>query len=409
MSESVLMCNQADNLQSKSTLEENKVAMEKSQYTVKKINKTEHDNFAQEDILGIHHVTAIASDPQKNIDFYTQVLGLRLVKLTINFDDPTTYHLYFGDEIGRPGTILTFFPWPNAPKGNRGTGQVIATSFLIPKSSVGYWLDRLKSQKVPGQGPTKRFGDTEEVLTLYDPDGLELELVANRSAEDRTLHVWKEGPISIEHAIRGFYSVTLLEVGYEHTAHVLTNELGFKLVGQDGSRFRFQISEAKEDDADGRNKNTKGEHHGSNIVDILCLPNAQYGMIGVGTVHHVAWRTPSDEQQKMLRAKIFKAGLNATPVIDRTYFHSVYFREPGGVLFEIATNPPGFATDEKVEELGTHLMLPPWLESVRKDLERVLQPVHLPHKKEKGQEQVLSKKNNNDLIIRGIKAKNVQE
>jgi glyoxalase family protein len=375
-------------LQSKITLEEIKEAMEKSQYTIKKSNSTEHDNFPQKDILGIHHVTAIASDPQKNIDFYTQVLGLRLVKLTINFDDPTTYHLYFGDEIGRPGTILTFFPWPNAPRGRRGTGQVVATSFLIPEHSIDYWLERLKSQKVPVQGPTKRFVDTEEVLTLYDPDGLELELVANRSAEDVMPQAWKEGPIPIEHALRGFYSVTLSEEGYEGTAHVLTNELGFKLMGQDGSRFRFQISGAKEDDAAGRDKNTIG----SNIVDILCLPNAQYGMIGVGTVHHVAWRTPSDEQQKMLRARIVKAGLNATPIIDRTYFHSVYFREPGGVLFEIATNPPGFAKDEKLEELGTHLMLPPWLESVRKDLERVLPPVHLPHKKEKGQEQVLSEK-----------------
>jgi glyoxalase family protein len=366
--------------------------MEKSQYSIKKSNSTEHDNFPQKDILGIHHVTAIASDPQKNIDFYTQVLGLRLVKLTINFDDPTTYHLYFGDEIGRPGTIITFFPWPNAPRGRRGTGQVVTTSFLIPEHSIDYWLERLKSQKVPVQGPTKRFVDTEEVLTLYDPDGLELELVANRSAEDVMPQAWKEGPIPIEHAVRGFYSVTLSEEGYEGTAHVLTNELGFKFMGQDGSRFRFQISGAKEDDAAARDKNTIGEHHGSNIVDILCLPNAQYGMIGVGTVHHVAWRTHSDEQQKMLRARIVKAGLNATPIIDRTYFHSVYFREPGGVLFEIATNPPGFAKDEKIEELGTHLMLPPWLEPMRKDLERVLPPVHLPHKKEKGQEQVLSEK-----------------
>jgi glyoxalase family protein len=381
-------------LQSKYTLEENKVAVEKSQYAVKKINSTEHNNFAQEDVLGIHHVTAIASDPQKNIDFYTQILGLRLVKLTVNFDDPTTYHLYFGDEIGRPGTILTFFPWPNAPKGHRGTGQVITTSFLIPEGSIDYWIARLNSQKIAVQGPTKRFNDTEEVLTLYDPDGLELELVANKSAaaEDRTPHVWKEGPIPMEHAIRGFYSVTLSEVGYEHTAHVLTNELGFKFISQDGSRFRFQISAAEEDGIADRNKNTKGEHHGSDIVDVLCLPNARYGTMGAGTVHHVAWRTPSDEQQKVLRTGIIKAGLNATPVIDRVYFHSVYFREPGGVLFEIATNPPGFATDEKIEELGTHLMLPRWLEPVRRDLERVLPSVHLPHKKQKGQEQVLSEK-----------------
>src|SRR5215475_10959822 len=168
------------------------------------ISKTNSSKNRQgRDILGIHHVTAIASDPQKNIDFYTQILGLRLVKLTVNFDDPTTYHLYFGDEIGRPGTILTFFPWLNAPKGHRGTGQVITISFLIPERSIDYWIDRLRNQKVAVQGPTKRFDDTEEVVTLYDPDGLELELVANRSAEDRELHVWKQGPIPAENAIRG--------------------------------------------------------------------------------------------------------------------------------------------------------------------------------------------------------------
>jgi glyoxalase family protein len=347
--------------------------MEQSEH-FNKSNSNEHKNNSQGDILGIHHVTAIASDPQKNIDFYTQILGLRLVKLTVNFDDPTTYHLYFGDEIGRPGTILTFFPWPNAPKGHRGTGQVITTSFLIPEHSIDYWVGRLKNQKVAVQGPTRRFDDTEEVLTLYDPDGLELELVANRSAEDRTLHVWKEGPIPIEHAIRGFYSVTLSEVGYVHTAHVLNNELGFKLIGQDGSRFRFQISTAKDDDANRNNR--KEYYHGSNIVDVLCLPNTQYGRIGVGTVHHVAWRTPTDEQQRVLRDRIVKAGLNATPIIDRTYFHSVYFREPGGVLFEIATNPPGFTVDEKPEELGTKLQLPLWLESDRKNLEKLLPKVN---------------------------------
>jgi glyoxalase family protein len=363
--------------------------MKQSQH-FNKINSNKHKNNSQGDILGIHHVTAIASNPQKNIDFYTQLLGLRLVKLTVNFDDPTAYHLYYGDEIGHPGTILTFFPWPDAPRGHRGTGQVITTSFLIPAHSIDYWVGRFKSQKIGFQGPTNRFGDAEQVLTLYDPDGLELELVAHQYAKDRMRHIWKGGPIPVEHAIRGFYSVTLSEVGYEHTASVLTNELGFKFIGQDGSRFRFQIRTVS-DGAD----NGKEDKDGSNIVDVLCLPYTQYGMIGVGTVHHVAWRTPTDEQQVVLRDRIVKAGLNATPVIDRTYFHSVYFREPGGVLFEIATNPPGFAIDEKVEELGTHLMLPQWLESVRKDLEKVLPPVHLP-KKEKEQEQVLGKKQQSD-------------
>jgi glyoxalase family protein len=327
-------------------------------------NKTEN----QKDVLGIHHVTAIARNPQKNIDFYTQILGLRLVKLTVNFDDPTTYHLYYGDETGRPGTILTFFPWADAPKGRKGTGQVIATSFLIPVNSIKYWIDRFRDQNIQFQGPKKRFGESEEVLTISDPDGLELELVSNTSAEQTTLGAWKEGPIPIQHSIRGFYSVTLCEEGYERTASVLTDDLGFKLIGQDGNRFRYQVIGNKDEEV----------CQGSNIVDLLCLPYTQPGFIGIGTVHHVAWRTPTDEQQLLLRRKIVRSGLNATPVIDRTYFHSVYFREPGGILFEIATNPPGFTIDERSEKLGTHLMLPKWLESVRKDLEKVLPRVSLP-------------------------------
>lgn len=350
------------------------------------------NNNNQNDILGIHHVTAIASNPQKIIDFYTQILGLRLVKLTVNFDDPTTYHLYFGDEIGHPGTILTFFPWPDAPKGRRGTGQVITISFLIPVNSISYWIDRFKNQKIHFLGPTKRFGGNEEVLTLYDPDGLELELVAHKSAYDTILDVWKDSPIPSEHTIRGFYSVTLSEEGYERTASVLTDELGFRFIGQDGSRFRYQAAATtsaacvKEDIDPNKLNNYQSNNNNNNIVDVLCLPYTRQGFVGVGTVHHVAWRTPTDEQQKLLRNKIIKAGLNATPVIDRTYFHSVYFREPGGVLFEVATNPPGFTIDEKIEELGTHLMLPNWLESVRKDLEKALPKVKLPTKEEKQEE-----------------------
>jgi glyoxalase family protein len=356
-----------------------------------KIDSTNNiNNDNQNDILGIHHVTAIASSPQKIIDFYTQVLGLRLVKLTVNFDDPTTYHLYFDDEIGRPGTILTFFPWPDAPKGRRGTGQVITVSFSIPVNSTSYWINRFKNQKIYFQGPTKRFSDSEEVLTLYDPDGLELELVAHKSADDTILNVWKDSTVPSEHAIRGFYSVTLSEEGYERTASVLTDELGFKFIGQDGSRFRYQAatttSTASVNVDPTRQNSYQSNNNNNSIVDVLCLPYTQQGFVGVGTVHHVAWRTPTDEQQKLLRKKIIKAGLNATPVIDRTYFHSVYFREPGGVLFEVATNPPGFAIDEKVEELGTHLMLPNWLESVRKDLEKALPKVRLPTKEEKEEE-----------------------
>jgi glyoxalase family protein len=339
-------------------------------------------NYGQEDILGIHHVTAITSDPQKNIDFYTNNLGLRFVKLTVNQDDPTSYHLYYGDEIGRPGTVLTFFHWPNIPRGNRGTGEVRAVSFLISEDSMSYWMHRFKDKKTEFSGPYKRFGN-EQVITFHDPDGLVLELVAHSSAEDRTANIWKEGPIPIEHAVRGFYSVTLSEEGYERTASILTTELGFVPTLQDGSRFRYEIPGIVSSFSPPPSTQEKEYARGANIVDVLCLPYTQQATIGIGSVHHVAWRTASDEQQKVLRKNIVKAGLNATPVIDRLYFHSVYFREPSGILFEIATNSPGFTIDEKAEELGTHLMLPPWLESMRSELEKVLPRVHLSTKKQK--------------------------
>ena len=356
-------------------------------------NNNSNNNMNTKGVFGIHHVTAITSDPQSNIDFYTNTLGLRFVKLTVNQDDPTSYHLYYGDELGRPGTILTFFHWPDAPKGHRGTSEVTATSFLIPENSMNYWIDRFKSKQIEFSGPYKRFDDSEQVITLYDPDGLELELVAHKSAKARSVNVWKEGPIPIEHAIRGFYSVTLSEEGYERTASILTDELGFIPTRQDGSRFRYEIATTNTTNTNTTKASAdltqekEGTRTGASIVDVLCVPYTQRAIIGIGSVHHVAWRTPTDEQQKVLRKNIVRAGLNATPVIDRFYFHSVYFREPGGVLFEIATNPPGFMTDEKAEELGTHLVLPPWLESMRKDLEKILPQVHLP-KKEKEEQAV---------------------
>ncbi len=317
-------------------------------------------------VSGIHHVTAICSNPQKNIDFYTKLLGLRLVKLTINFDDPTTYHLYYGDEIGHPGTILTFFPWSDAPKGYRGTGQAITTSFLIPPDSIDFWKDRLKNNDICFEGPTKRFDDDneEQVIKLYDPDGLELELIAHPSAKENDERFWKDGPISYKNGIRGFYSVSLSEEGYERTSEIL-NELGYKMVKSEGNRFRFQQENAQ-------------PSTGAKILDVLCLPDTTYGRIGIGTVHHIAFRTLSDENQISIRKNIIKIGLNPTPVMDRTYFHSVYFREPGGVLFEIATDPPGFTVDQKVQDLGKKLMLPRWLEPVRERLERVLPKIELP-------------------------------
>ena len=315
-----------------------------------------------EEILGIHHVTAIAGEPQQNVDFYAGVLGLRLVKLTVNYDDPETYHLYYGDEIGHPGTILTFFTWPGAPKGRKGTGQLTITSFSIPQRSVEYWVTRLKKYGIRFEGPVKRF--EEEVISFSDPDGLTLELVANAGAEIRS--GWNRASVPQEHVIRGFFGVTLSEEGYERTASLLTETMGFRLVKEDGSRFRYEV----------------GEGGPGAMVDVLCQPDAPVGLVSVGTAHHVAWRTPNDEQQKVWREELVRARLNVTPVIDRKYFHSIYFREPGGVLFEIATDPPGFTVDESEEELGSRLMLPPQLEPLRAQLREVLPSIQLPKREE---------------------------
>ena len=332
------------------------------------IRKKSSNSTSNKGVFGIHHVTAITGNPQRNMKFYVDNLGLRLVKLTVNQDDPTSYHLYYGDELGRPGTILTFFNWPNIPEGHRGTSEVAATSFLIPEDSISYWTNRFKNKQIQFRGPAIRF-ENEQVISFNDPDGLELELVAHKSSMERETKVWKEGPIPVEHAIRGFYSVTLSERGYEYTASVLTDELGFVPTLKDGSRFRYEIPS--------RASAGKEDIDGARVVDVMCLPYTQQANIGIGSVHHVAYRTPSDEQQQALRQSIVKAGLNATPVIDRFYFHSVYFQEPGGILFEIATNPPGFTIDEKAEELGSRLVLPPWLEPDRKSLEKILPKVDL--------------------------------
>ena len=312
-------------------------------------------------ILGIHHVTAIAGDPQKNIDFYNGILGLRLVKVTVNYDDPTTYHFYYGDQLGHPGSIITFFPWPDAPRGRIGTGQLSTTSFSIPTHSLPYWMDRLKSRGVVFQGPIDRFD--EQVLAFEDHEGLRLELVAHEHRDDR--EPWKDGPVPVQYAIRGFYGVTLTEDGYQQTASLLTR-LGFHATEELGSKTQAEVRYEAEDEGPGK------------IVNILCQPAAPPGLVSVGTVHHVAWRTPTDEQHASWRQKIAGMGLNVTPIIDREYFHSIYFREPGGVLFEVATDPPGFTVDQPERDLGTQLMLPPWLEPRRRILEQVLPKISLP-------------------------------
>jgi glyoxalase family protein len=309
-------------------------------------------------IEGLHHVTAIAGEPQVNIDFYAGVLGLRLVKLTVNFDDPTTYHLYYGDGQGHPGTIMTFFPWPGAFKGRIGTGQLIVTSFAVPEKSLPYWRERLRKRGVEFDEATSDFG--EELLFFRDPDGLQLELVSTSNANpDR---VWARGPVPTEHAVRGFHHVTLSENGYERTASLLTDVLSFKQIAKQRNRFRYAV-------ADGAP---------STIVDLVCAPEGRPGSVAVGTVHHVAWRTATNAEQVQWRETLRELEYDVTPIIDRQYFHSIYFLEPGGVLFEIATDPPGFATDETVGRLGTSLKLPPWLEEDRPELERLLPRVELP-------------------------------
>jgi glyoxalase family protein len=312
-------------------------------------------------IAGLHHVTAIASDPQRNLDFYVGLLGLRFVKRTVNFDDPGTYHFYFGDTRGTPGTILTFFPWPGARRGIRGTGQIEATAFAISSDSVGYWLDRFKQQHVTAEKAYPRFG--EDVIRFTDPDGLLLELIASDSLAQ--VEPWPDSPIPPEHALHGFHSVSAALEGYEKTARLLTDSFGYRLIQQSGNRFRFASSD---DSALGR------------IINLLCLPDTGMGRVAAGSVHHIAFRAKDEGEQLMWREHVVDLGYNVTPVIDRTYFHSIYFREPGGVLFEIATEPPGFTLDEKLEELGTHLRLPPWMESARSQIEEILPPIQVPSK-----------------------------
>lgn len=307
-------------------------------------------------ILGIHHVTAIASDPQRTLDFYTELLGLRLVKRTVNFDDPGTYHLYFGDEIGTPGTILTFFPWVFVHRGRPGVGMVTTTSFSVPETSLGYWEDRLLKAGVPVEREGARF--EEEVLTFVDPDGLRIEIVGHANA--RAPRSWTDADVSPEHSIRGFYSVTLSERGYEKTAELLAL-LGFRKIAESGNRFRFDV----------------GEGGAAARVDVLCVSEAPYGNMGAGSVHHVAFRVADDTGQLEWRKLLIEKDVDVTPVRDREYFHSIYFLEPGGVLFEIATDPPGFAIDEPVASLGEKLKLPPWLESRRSRLEKVLPSIEL--------------------------------
>jgi predicted esterase/catechol 2,3-dioxygenase-like lactoylglutathione lyase family enzyme len=306
-------------------------------------------------VLGIHHVTAIASDPQRSLDFYVGLLGLRLVKRTVNFDDPETYHLYFGDDVGNPGSIITFFPWPGARRGRQGTGQVAVTSFAVLPRALGFWVERLVRHGITYEGPAK------QVISFKDPDGLMLELVADPGAEARTARGDAPG-IAREQAIHGLHGVTLWAEQGDDTERLLVGTLGFHPLREDGTTRRYAV----------------GDGGPGTLVDVRSVGGFVRGAGGAGTVHHVAWRVADDTAQLQVREDVTKAGLEPTPVIDRQYFHSVYFREPGGVLFELATDPPGFAIDEPVEHLGERLMLPPRYEAHRAAIEAILPPIHLP-------------------------------
>jgi len=303
-------------------------------------------------IPGIHHITAIASDPQANVDFYRNLLGQRLVKKTINFDDPGTYHFYYGDKTGSPGTIMTFFPWPQARRGMVGNGEIGACAYTISSESVSYWQERLAKYNVATSKMETRFGAA--ALPFRDRDGMALELIVKN--EPTPYQFWKDGPIPAKHALRGFHSVTLWVAEAEKTAALLTEKMGYQLVGQEENRWRFQ--------------GLPGEM--GIYVDLLVDPKRPYGRMGAGSVHHVAFRAYDDSEQLEYQHSLSKAGFGVTPIKDRQYFHSIYFRSPGGILFEIATDPPGFSLDERVAELGQSLKLPSWLEPHRQEIESIL-------------------------------------
>jgi glyoxalase family protein len=307
---------------------------------------------------GLHHVTAIAGDPQRNVDFYLRTLGLRLVKTTVNFDDPGTYHLYYGDSSGKPGSLLTFFPWREAPLGQHGTGQATLTSFSVPEAAIGWWKSHLTGLGVEVGEVVNR--DDEDVLTFHDPDGLELALVAHSQDDPRA--PWDHGFVPPEHAVRGLHSVTLSVDQEEATAGMFVDDLGLRQVGEDGNRLRFAT----------------GEGGPGALVDVLVAPEAPAGLVAVGTVHHVAWRVPDEDTQASWREELIDRGVNVTSILDRQYFRSIYFREPGGTLLEVATDEPGFAIDEPLLELGRALKLPPWLEPRREEIEGILPELSLP-------------------------------
>jgi glyoxalase family protein len=312
-------------------------------------------NFMNQRIAGLHHITAIASPVQRNYEFYTKLIGLRLVKKTVNTDDPGAYHLYYGNKTGDPGTLLSILPWENIGPGYNGTGMAIGISFSVPPGSLGSWKKRLDRYNAGYVKTHDEFG--EEILHCSDPDGLKFNLVI--SGQEDTRQGWQESEVPAGMAVKGLHGVSLMVKSTEKTAQILTSVLGYALEERKDNKSRF-ITDAVTN---------------ANIIDLVELPDGPIGYVAAGTVHHVAFRVNSDEALAYFRAKLLAQGLGITPKTDNTYFSSFYFREPGGVLFELSSDKPGLTMDETVEELGSHLKLPARFEYMRDKLENILPPL----------------------------------
>jgi glyoxalase family protein len=309
-------------------------------------------------VNGLHHITAISGQAQENLDFYAGVLGMRLVKRSVNQDDPGTYHLFYADAQGSPGTDLTFFPWEHLAPPRLGHGLTHEVGLEVPAGSLDYWSARLEKYGARVSALETRFGD--RVLPLVDSHGLQLALVEPARLPQRQFTPWDGGPVPAERQIRGLYGARVWEREVEATSRFLERTLGCVRVGTEAEWTRY------------------GVQGGVGVIDIRAAPDARRGAWGVGAVHHLAWRVDDEAHQAAVREQVVAAGANPTPVIDRFWFKSVYFKEPGGVLFELATDGPGFAVDEDPAHLGESLVLPPFLERHRPDIERVLPPLTLP-------------------------------
>ena len=307
-------------------------------------------------VKGLHHITAISGKAQENVDFYAGVLGMRLVKKSVNQDDPGTYHLFYADAVGHPGTDLTFFPWEQMAPPQMGHGLAVEVQLEIPKGSIPFWGERLEKYGAKISTVEKRFG--VDVLPVTDPHGMHVALVADETG--RSFEPWSGSAVPVDRQVRGLYGARLWERDAAATASFVEQTMGFEKLGEEGGWTRYGFRDA------------------AGVIDVRETPAERRGRWGIGAVHHLAWRVEDEAHQLAVRKQLEEGGANATPVIDRFWFKSVYFKEPGGVLFELATEGPGFAVDEDPAHLGESLVLPPFLQPHRDKIEAVLPPITLP-------------------------------